>query len=104
MEAGSPTQAHGHAHSRKPYIVVFLILVLLTVAEVGVVYVPGIGKVALVSALILLAVAKAGLVLVYFMHLGSETLGLKLTVLLPFILPAAYAFVLMGDAVWRYLR
>ncbi len=90
-------------HSRKPYLYVFLVLVVLTVAEVGVVYVPGIGKGALVAALVLMALAKAGLVLHYFMHLGSETRGLKLTVLLPFALPALLAFALIGDAAWRLL-
>ncbi len=90
--------------SRKPYLVIFLLLTLLTVAEVGVVYVPGIGRGLLIAALVLLAIGKAGLVLISFMHLGSETRALKLNILLPFALPAIYAAALMGDAAWRYLR
>jgi cytochrome c oxidase subunit IV len=50
---------------------------------------------------VLLAVAKAGVVLLVFMHLSGETRALKLTVLLPFLLPAGYALVLVGDAIWR---
>ena len=89
------------AHSRKPYLLVFAALVALTVAELGVVLVPGIGRGLLIAALVLLALAKAGLVLMYFMHLAGETRVLKLSVLLPFVLPAGYAFVLIFEAAWR---
>jgi len=91
------------AHSRKAYLNVFVVLVALTIAEVGVVYVPGISRGLLVSALVLMAIAKAGLVLFFFMHLASETRALKLTVLVPFALPAVYALVLIGEAAWRIL-
>jgi caa(3)-type oxidase subunit IV len=90
-------------HSRRPYLLVFAALVVLTVAELGVVYVPGISRGLLVAALVLLALAKAGLVLLYFMHLAGETRVLKLSVLLPFTLPAGYAFVLIFEAAWRLL-
>lgn len=89
--------------SRRVYLNAFLALVLLTVAEVGVVYVPGIARELLISSLVLMALAKAALVLVYFMHLGGETRGLKLTVLVPFTLPALYAVVLIAEAAWRLL-
>ena len=56
---------------------------------------------ALNSALILLAIAKAGLVLMYFMHLRDETKTLQLWVLLPFVLPILYAAVLGYDSFWR---
>ena len=87
--------------SRKGYLRVFLALVALTGAELGLVYVPGIARPALIAGLVLLAVAKAALVLFFFMHLAGERRALKLTVLLPFLLPALFALVLMGDAVWR---
>jgi caa(3)-type oxidase subunit IV len=76
---------------------------VLTALELGVVYVPGIGRGLLISALVLLAVAKAALVLMRFMHLGHETRGLKLTVIVPFALPALYAVVLIAEAAWRLL-
>ena len=80
---------------------VFAALTILTVLEVGVVYVPGIGKMALGSALVLLALAKAWTVGWFFMHLGHETRHLKLTVALPFIFPAIYALGLIAEATWR---
>jgi caa(3)-type oxidase subunit IV len=89
--------------SRRPYLYVFLALCVLTVAEVAVVLVPGIRRELLISALVVLAIAKAGLVLMYFMHLSHETTALKLTVMIPFVLPAAYAMVLVAEAAWRYL-
>jgi caa(3)-type oxidase subunit IV len=89
--------------SRRAYYNVFAALVVLTVAEVAVVYFPGISRELLVSALVFLALGKAALVLLFFMHLGHETRALKLTVMLPFVLPAAYAFVLIGEAAWRLL-
>ena len=88
--------------TRRSYLQVFLALVVLTAAELGLVYVPGIAHGGLVSGLVLLALAKAALVLLFFMHLSGETRALKLTVILPFLLPAGYALVLMGDALWRF--
>jgi cytochrome c oxidase subunit IV len=87
--------------SRRGYLAVFALLAVLTAAEIAVVYVPGIAHGPLVAALVLLALAKAALVLFYFMHLGAESRGLQLTVLTPFALPALFAAVLIAEATWR---
>jgi caa(3)-type oxidase subunit IV len=87
--------------AHRGYLRVFLALVVLTAAELGLVYVPGIARRALIAGLVLLALGKAALVLLFFMHLHGETRALKLTVILPFLLPALFALVLMSDAVWR---
>jgi caa(3)-type oxidase subunit IV len=87
--------------SRKQYLAVFVALVILTVAEVGVVYVPSIGRTLLIVALVTMAIAKAGLVLMSYMHLSSETRTVKLGVIVPFLLPAIYAGALMAEATWR---
>jgi cytochrome c oxidase subunit 4 len=89
------------AVARRSYWLTFAVLAALTLAEIGVVYIPGIAHGLLVSALVLLALAKAALVLLVFMHLGSESRGLKWTVLSPFLLPAIYAVVLMAEAAWK---
>lgn len=91
------------ATSTRSYMVVFGVLTVLTVAEVAVAKVPGMGRALLISALILMALAKAGLVLMTYMHLGHETRSLKLMVVLPFLLPALFAFVLIAEASWRLL-
>ena len=89
--------------NRKPYWVIFLMLAVLTALEVGVVEFE-IGKFGLYSALILLAVGKAWLVLWFFMHLNHEAKGMKWTVYIPFLFPAVYAFALIADAAWRGLK
>lgn len=105
-DPGSGHDSHGHGHtSRKTYLVIFGLLFVLTVLEVAVAHPSlGVGKKALVSALILLALAKAGFVAYYFMHLRHELKGMKLTVVVPFLFPALYAVVLIAEAAWRMLK
>jgi cytochrome c oxidase subunit 4 len=88
--------------NRKQYWVIFGLLAVFTALEVGVVY-TGIAKAPMILALISLAVTKAALVGLFFMHLKYETKPLKLTVFLPMGAPAIYAMVLMADAMWRRL-
>ena len=57
------------ALSRRAVVAVFVVLVILTAAEIGVVNMPGIARSQLVGALVAMALAKAGLVLLFFMHL-----------------------------------
>lgn len=58
-------------HEEPNYIAVFIWLAALTVIEVAVVYLP-INKLVIATALIGLAVSKAALVAIYFMHLKFE--------------------------------
>jgi len=88
---------------RKQYWVIFVVLAVLTALEVGVVYVPGISKNSLVTALILLAVVKAAIVAFYYMHLNHDTVIMKWSIALPLSIPAVYAVVLIGDAARRML-
>jgi cytochrome c oxidase subunit 4 len=92
--------AHSH---RREYWIIFTWLFVLTVLEVGLVYVPGISKALLISGLIMMALVKAALVGFFFMHLKSETVFLKFTVVVPMVFPALYAVVLITEAAWRYL-
>ncbi len=87
--------------SRKQYWFIWLYLLVLTLAEVGVAYVPGIAKALMVSALLLLAVVKASLVGLFFMHLGRETRVLRWSVAVPMASPILYAVVLIAEAGWR---
>jgi caa(3)-type oxidase subunit IV len=89
--------------SRKEYAVIFVALTVLTVLEVGIVYLPGISKVSLVTALCGLALAKAALVGLFYMHLRYETRVMQLTVAIPLATPVLYAFVLIAEAAWRLL-
>ena len=87
---------------RREYWIIFGALTALTALEVGIVYMPmAVGL--LVSALIGLAVVKAALVGLFFMHLKHETPVLKATVLVPMLIPVLYAAVLVAEGAWRLL-
>jgi caa(3)-type oxidase subunit IV len=100
--------AHGDPHAHKPnireYLVIFAVLAILTVLEVAVAKIPGLSKKLLGIALIGLALTKAGIVGLYYMHLKHETKVLKLTVALPMAAPTIYALVLISEAAWRLMR
>jgi caa(3)-type oxidase subunit IV len=87
--------------NRRQYWFIWLYLLVLTLAEVGVANVPALGKGLVVSALVLLAVVKAALVGLFYMHLVHETNVLKWTVVLPLLSPVLYAVVLIAEAGWR---
>ncbi len=87
---------------RKQYWVIFVVLGVLTALEIGVVYLP-ISWGLMVSALVGLAVVKAATVGIFYMHLGHETMVLKMTVMVPMAVPGFYAIVLILDAVYRLI-
>jgi caa(3)-type oxidase subunit IV len=91
-----------HVHvNRKEYWFIFAMLALMTALEVGVVYVPGIAKGMLIGALTIMAVAKAGLVGLVFMHLNHETMVFRRSVFIAMGIPFFYALVLIAEALWR---
>jgi cytochrome c oxidase subunit IV len=97
--------AHGHhAPNRKEYMYVFLALFVLTLLEVAVAQIPGISKTLMAIALIGMAVTKAGIVGLYYMHLKHETRVMRLTVAIPMATPAVYALVLIAEGAWRLAR
>jgi cytochrome c oxidase subunit 4 len=91
------------ARKRAPYLAAFGVLVALTVVEIGVVRSGGIPRGAAVVALIAIALAKAALIALFYMHLRYETRILKLTVLGPLIAPAIYGLLLMLDSAARHM-
>ena len=104
---GHAAAAHGpgaaHPSHVKEYLIIFVILAALTLLEVVLAQM-GISKRLLAIALVGLALTKAAIVALYYMHLKSETKVLKLTVALPLAAPTIYAIVLMTEAAWRLTR
>jgi cytochrome c oxidase subunit 4 len=101
----SPAQGPGHGATEHPshvqkYLKVFGALVVLTGLELGVVY-AGLPKTTLIALLIGLALAKAGAVALWFMHLADERRVLRLMVGLPLLFPPLYACVLIAEAFFR---
>ena len=73
------------AHKEPNYIGVFWWLLALTIIEIAVIYMP-IARMAVVILLIGLALSKASLVGLYFMHLKFERFTLGLIALTPLFL------------------
>lgn len=83
-------------HEEPNYMGVFWWLLILTIIEIGVIYLP-IAKLAIAIMLIVLAVTKAALVALYFMHLKFERTTLGLVALSPFILCVFLILMLLPD-------
>ena len=88
--------------NRKEYWVIFVVLAVLTILEVGVAEID-IGKSLIISALFFLAIAKAAIVALFYMHLNHDTKIMKLSIALPLSIPAVYAVILIIDAQMRLL-
>jgi cytochrome c oxidase subunit 4 len=85
------------AHHKEPnYIGVFWWLLVLTIIEIGVIYLP-IVKFAIAIMLVVLAVTKAALVALFFMHLKFERITLGWIALSPFILCIFLILMLLPD-------
>ncbi|HTO96267.1 MAG TPA: cytochrome C oxidase subunit IV family protein [Myxococcales bacterium] len=98
----SSAHAPAHASRARQYLIIFLVLFLLTLIEVGVAYVQG-HKAEVMVALFALAVVKAACVALFFMHLKWETRVLRATVVVPMCFPVLYALILISEGAWRRL-
>jgi cytochrome c oxidase subunit 4 len=83
-------------HEGPSYIAVFIYLTILTAAELGV-YAMGLPKTVMVGALVALALAKATLVAMYFMHLAIERKGLWIVAATPLVIIAFCYLMLRPD-------
>ena len=72
-------------HKEPNYIGVFWWLLALTILEIAVIYMP-FARMAIVILLVGLALSKATLVALYFMHLKFERLTLGIIALTPLVL------------------
>jgi len=83
-------------HSHPNYMRIFWILLVLTIVEVAIAY-AGLPKLLLVSLLVVVAVWKAALVALHFMHLKFERRTLMMIALSPFVLCIFLILMLMPD-------
>jgi cytochrome c oxidase subunit 4 len=71
-------------HSHPPYYLIWVVLLVLTLAEVAMsLYMTNVSKVVLAVGLILMAVWKAVLVAMYYMHLRYEPTRLWILAISP---------------------
>jgi cytochrome c oxidase subunit 4 len=85
-------------HASPNYMAIFLWLFILTVTEIAVIYLP-VAKVVIVILLVGLAISKASLVAMYFMHLRFERLTMGLIAVTPVLIGALLIFLLIPDSV-----
>ncbi len=82
----------GHEHKAPNYYLIWLYLFILTMAEVGVAFISALPKSVIVIALLVMAVWKALLVALYYMHLRFEPKRLRIVAIAP--LPAVAIMIL----------
>lgn len=88
---------HTADHAEPNYWMVWAALLVLTLAEVGVIYIQ-MPRALMVISLCAMALTKAALVAAYFMHLKFEKNALILVVLSPLVLSAILYIGLVPDA------
>jgi cytochrome c oxidase subunit 4 len=84
-------------HKHPNYMAIFWLLAVLTVIELGVVFLP-FGKMVNGTLLCALALGKAAVVAMYFMHLKFETRTLGLIAITPLAIATLLVFVILPDA------
>jgi cytochrome c oxidase subunit 4 len=84
------------AHAEPNYMAIFGWLFVLTVVEIGVIFLP-IAKLLIAIMLVGLAITKAALVAMYFMHLRFERRTLAVIAVTPMLLCVLLVFALLPD-------
>lgn len=92
----------GETHEHPNYMLIFWYLLGLTILEVAVPFVIH-AQVPKVALLVSMAVAKAALVALYFMHLRFEKRLLGIIAVTPMVICAFLLFMLMPDSSWRWI-
>jgi cytochrome c oxidase subunit IV len=84
------------AHTHPNYMTVFWWLAALTAIEIGVIFAP-FPRMTIWALLIALALTKAALVAMYFMHLRFEVRTLGLIAVTPLVIATLLIFLLLPD-------
>jgi cytochrome c oxidase subunit IV len=88
------------APTRPNYMLIWLYLFVLTVIEVGAAFLSHIPKHWLILILLFLAVWKALLVAMYFMHLKFERWRLRMVFIVPLPLAAILVLATITEKIW----
>ena len=83
-------------HKHPNYMAIFWYLAILTVVEIAVIYMP-LAKFTIGVLLCALALGKATMVAMYFMHLRFETRTLGMIAVVPLLIATLLVFVLLPD-------
>ena len=87
-------------HSHPNYIGIFVMLAVLTAGELGVAFLGHWPKMLIILILVGLAVWKALLVALYYMHLKFEKWNLRMLAIVPIPLALILLFAGMSESIW----
>jgi cytochrome c oxidase subunit IV len=87
-------------HKHPPYVLIWLYLAILTVAELGLAFELPITRNVKLLLLMILAVWKALLVGLFFMHLKFEGWNLRIMALIPIPLALIFIAAGMSEHIW----
>jgi cytochrome c oxidase subunit 4 len=87
----------GTAHKAPNYYLIWVILFVLTVAEVAVALASGLPKMVLILLLVGMAIWKAVLVAMYYMHLKFEPRKLWIMAVAPFPLAVILVVIVLSE-------
>ena len=90
-----------HEHQGPGYMSIFWLLGILTAAEIGVTFLP-LAAILMAALLVGMAIAKATLVALYFMHLKFEKTTLSLIAITPMLLCVMLILMLYPDVTWSW--
>lgn len=85
------------AHKQPNYYAIWLVLFVLTIAELGVAFLSGLHEALLITILLGLAVWKALLVALYYMHLRFEPRRMWILAASPIPLVLIFLFVVLSE-------
>ena len=88
------------AHKRSNYILIWVYLAVLTAAELALAFELPISRNLKLVLLLFLAVWKALLVALFFMHLKFERWNLRIMAIIPLPLALIFLFAAMSEHVW----
>ena len=91
---------HTHEHKAPNYYLVWVVLLVLTVAEVGVAFFSAMPKWLLIVLLLGLALWKAVLVALYYMHLRFEPTRLRILAIAPLPLAVILVTAVITEYFW----
>ena len=83
-------------HKHPNYMVIFWLLAILTVVEIAIIFTP-LPKLTIGILLVAMALAKASIVAMYFMHLRFETRTLGAIAITPLAIATLLVFLLLPD-------
>lgn len=88
------------AHKHPPYLLIWLYLAILTAAELGLAFELPISRNLKLILLMVLAIWKAALVGMFFMHMKFEKWNMRVLALIPLPLAAILILAVITEHIW----